>query len=174
MRCLLASGKVTPPPEIGSTTKRSLTMSHMTTLWKALLIGMLVFVSAGPAGAAPAGTNVWTSNGPEGGTIYALAINPTTPGTLYAGVNGGVYKSTNSGGSWSAASTSLTVNWVSSLAINPATPATLYAGTYGGGVFKSTNSGGSWSPANTGLTNNWVNALVIDPTTPATLYVGTN
>jgi hypothetical protein len=48
-----------------------------------------------------AGSNVWTSNGPEGGTINALAIDPAILATLYAGTyGGGVFKSTNSGGSW--------------------------------------------------------------------------
>ena len=51
-----------------------------------------------------AGTNVWTTLGPEGGTVYALAIDPTTPTTLYAGTyDNGVFTSTTGGNSWSAA-----------------------------------------------------------------------
>ena len=46
-------------------------------------------------------TNVWTSLGPEGGNIIALAIDPATPTTLYAGTGaGGVFKSTTGGSSW--------------------------------------------------------------------------
>ena len=41
-------------------------------------------------------SNVWTSIGPEGGSINTLAINPVTPTTLYAGTGGGVFKSTAS------------------------------------------------------------------------------
>ena len=37
---------------------------------------------------AQAGINVWTSHGPGGGTVLALAIDPTMPGTLYAGTRG--------------------------------------------------------------------------------------
>ena len=158
------------------TTKRSFRYgSHMTTLWRALLIGMLVFASAGSGRCSSRlGRMFGPAMGLKAGPfmLWRSILRHRPPYTR--GVNGGVYKSTNSGGSWSAASTSLTVNWVSALAINPGTPATLYAGTYGGGVFKSTDGGGSWSAANTGLTNHWVNALVIDPTTPATLYAGTN
>jgi hypothetical protein len=47
------------------------------------------------AGARPAeaGINVWTSLGPPGGSVQALAADPTTPTTLYAGTGGaGVYK----------------------------------------------------------------------------------
>ena len=101
---------------------------------------------------ACAGINIWTSNGPEGG-IYALAIDPATPTTLYAGTGGGVFKSTNGGGNWSAVNTGLTNTNVYALAIDPATPTTLYAGTHDGGVFKSTNGGGNWSAVNTGLTD---------------------
>src|ERR1035437_1750922 len=118
---------------------------------------------------AYAGPGVWTSGGPygSGGDVRALAINPTTPATVYAGTSdGGVFKSTDSGGSWAAASTGLTNLYVSSLTINPMTPATLYAGTQAGGIFKSTDSGGTWATANTGLTNLYVDALAINPTTP--------
>jgi len=104
----------------------------------------------------------------------ALAIDPTTPATLYAGTEGGVFKSTDGGGNWSAVNTGLPLyTSFYTLAIDPTTPATLYAGTSGGGVFKSTNGGGSWSAVNTGLTATYVRALAIHPTTPATLYAGT-
>jgi hypothetical protein len=133
--------------------------------WLLLALGMLFSM------VAYAGPGVWTSGGPYGGSATALAINPATPATLYAGTySSGVFKSTDSGGSW--ANTGLTNLNISALAIDPTTPTTLYAGTYPGGVFKSTDSGGSW--ANTGLTNLYVWALAINPTTPATLYAGTN
>ena len=64
-------------------------MRRTTTLGKVLLIGFLVILSASQAGVVSAGTNVWTSNGPEGGNINALAIDPATPATLYAGTYGG-------------------------------------------------------------------------------------
>ena len=76
-----------------------------------------------------------SSTGLGGTTISALAIDPATPSTLYAGTYRGVFKSTNGGGSWSAINTSLTNPDVRTLAIDPATPSTLYAGTAGGGVF---------------------------------------
>src|SRR5438874_32924 len=103
---------------------------------------------------AEGGINSWTSIGPQGGSIKALAIDPMTPATLYAGTNAGVFKSTDGGGSWSAINTSLpSVKYVLALAIDPLTPATLYAGIDIYGVFKSTDGGGSWSAVNTGLPN---------------------
>src|SRR5450830_930703 len=134
--------------------------------WLLLAIGMWFSM------VAHAGPGVWTSGGPYGGYVTALAINPSTPATLYAGTASGVFKSTDSGGTWAAANKGLTNLNISALAINPTTPTTLYAGTYDG-VFKSTDSGGTWAAANTGLTNLNVYALAINPTTPATLYAGT-
>jgi hypothetical protein len=68
-------------------------MHRTTTLQGVLLIGVLILVILGQASGASAGTDVWTSAGPEGGIILALAIDPATPFTLYAGTHGGVCKS---------------------------------------------------------------------------------
>jgi photosystem II stability/assembly factor-like uncharacterized protein len=113
--------------------------------------------------------------------VYALAIDPVNPATLYAGAQAfefrqrsyGIFKSTDGGGSWRPASSGLPWStYVNELAIDPANPATVYAGT-GGGLFKSTDGGGSWSQAYTGLPATSVSALSIDPANPATLYAGT-
>jgi hypothetical protein len=78
---------------------------------------------------------------PFGGDVRSLAIDPSTPATLYAGrLNGGVFKSTDGGATWSASNTGLTNFNVPSLAIDPLTPATLYAGTQGNGVFDITQT----------------------------------
>jgi photosystem II stability/assembly factor-like uncharacterized protein len=138
-----------------------------------LLVGILALSSAGRPSVVSAGINVWTTNGPEGGNIKALAIDPSALATLYAGTyENGVFKSTDGGATWSPANTGLTDSFVLSLAIDPVTPATLYAGT-ALGVSKSTDGGANWSLASTGLTSYFVRALAIDPVTPATLYAGT-
>ncbi len=138
-----------------------------------LFVLSLFFWVAG-TGVAHAGINVWPSNGPEGGYIRPLAINPTDPATVYAGASrGGVFQSTDAGASWTAANSGLTNTVVLALAIDPTTPTTLYAGTEGG-VFKSTDGAGSWTAASSGLTNTVILALAIDLTTSTTLYAGTN
>ncbi len=119
--------------------------------------------------------------------VRALAIDPVTPTTLYAGTGGGgVYKSTNGGNNWSVMNTGLLNNGLPereavAFAIDPASPSTLYVGTgtegigsassFRGGVFKSTNGGTSWSATN--FTDTLVNALAIDPVAPSTIYAGT-
>ncbi|MEO6724783.1 MAG: SBBP repeat-containing protein [Blastocatellia bacterium] len=111
--------------------------------------------------------------------VLALAIDPTMPATLYAGVasfSGGLYKTTDGGATWRASNTGLNLPGVStpltvqSLAIDPGTPQTVYAGTSSGGVYKSTDGGATWSASNTGLPNVTVNAVVVDRVNPANVY----
>ncbi len=115
----------------------------------------------------------WVSIGPEGGSVKVLAIDPIAPTTLYAGTDGGIFKTTNAGTTWSSINAGLTNTLVRALAIHPTTPTTIYAGTYGGGIFKSTDGGANWTPVNSDLTQTGVYALAIDPTSPTTLYAGT-
>jgi hypothetical protein len=101
--------------------------------WLALVVPAVLTLTG--AGAAHTGTAVWTSHGPPPlPGVTALAIDPTTPSTLYVGTEAGVFQSTNGDGSWSAASTGLSgaALFVLALAIDPSTPTTLYAGTDAG------------------------------------------
>jgi len=104
------------------------------------------------------------NNGLYGGVVYSLAIGSNN--TVYAGTNGGVFKSTD-GTNWTAINSGLTVAKVYSLAIDSRD--TVYAGTYDG-IFKSTN-GTNWTEINSGLTNTDVYSLAID--SRDTVYVGT-
>ncbi len=138
------------------------------------LLPFVVLVAvASTASTASAGMNTWTTSGPEGGAIGALAIDPVNPTTLYASVSGGgVFKSTDSGGSWAAVNSGsdrppISATWRSTLR-RP--PRSMPARTEG--VFKSTNGGASWTAINTGLTSLDVNDLAIDSSAPATLYAG--
>jgi photosystem II stability/assembly factor-like uncharacterized protein len=116
-------------------------------------------------------TTTWTAinSGLTNTQVYALAIDPTNPNIIYAGTNGGVFKSTNWGGNWSAINSGLTDTHVWALAIDPSNTSTLYAGT-GEGVFKSADGGGYWS---TSSLTYYVYSLAIDPTNSGTLYAGT-
>ncbi|MCX7114245.1 MAG: hypothetical protein NTX45_30080 [Proteobacteria bacterium] len=110
------------------------------------------------------------------GFAGALVIDPSNPSTLYAGFwgavgegDGGLYKSTNGGGSWvmiSAGGLPSRVN-VGALVIDPSN--LLYAGT-DSGIYKSANGGGNWATAHTGLTAPHVGRLIIDPSNPTVFY----
>src|ERR1700675_2888517 len=126
-------------------------------------------VTAFPAVDAVAGVNGWTAIGPDGANVVALAIDPRTPSTAFAGtVGSGILKSTTGGATWATANAGLTTANVSALAIDPSTPSTLFAGT-DAGVFKSTDGGQSWTAASSGFVgSSQVNALAADSASPVT------
>ncbi len=120
----------------------------------------------------------WTSSssGIADPDVTSLAIDPVTPSTIYAGdghYNGRVFKSANSGGTWTQVwAGSGAAGWVNALAVDPADPATVYASVAeGAGVIKSTDGGVNWASAVIGLPNAGTRSLVVDPVAPATLYV---
>jgi photosystem II stability/assembly factor-like uncharacterized protein len=130
--------------------------------------------------------------------VWALAVDPGNPSTLYAGVDdvpiysddgtsqpgaGGVFKSTDGGATWKPIG--LTGAAVNLLVIDPAQPGALYAATEGNygsprgfrGLFKSTDGGASWSEIGNGLgelrdLGANMTAIVIDPVDSNILYAG--
>jgi photosystem II stability/assembly factor-like uncharacterized protein len=111
--------------------------------------------------------------------VYALAIDPTMPATVYGGALAvGVVKSTNSGNSWTAAGPKTYYDAsaydATALIIDPRSPQTIYVSTDGIGVLKSSNGGKDWVSVNSGLGSKRGKALVIDPTSPQTLYLITD
>jgi photosystem II stability/assembly factor-like uncharacterized protein len=115
--------------------------------------------------------------------VTALAIDPKAPTTIYAGTHsaqnwsgstdGGVYKSTDAGMSWTLVNYGMGIVHIRALAIDPKNTATVYAGTRDRGVFKTTNGGQSWEPINEGLGSLLVQALAVDPVNTANIYAGT-
>lgn len=101
----------------------------------------------------------------------SIVIDPATPATLYSGLDGaGVYKSTDSGTNWTAATTQPANTRVKALAIKPGDGSKLYAATYGGGAFKSSDSGANWSACATQPTN--LNLLSLTMDAAGKLYAG--
>jgi hypothetical protein len=155
------------------------------------VVSLLVCLGHAAVASAQDPTYTWTTLGPYGAYVKALAIDPTTtPATLYAGMvadtyhsASGVYKSSDGGASWNPVNNGLPdILGVFVLAIDPVAH-TLYAGLNGyydggaggGGLFESINGGDSWIDASSGLPPNiGIQALAIDATTtPSTVYAGT-
>ncbi|HZF12739.1 MAG TPA: hypothetical protein VFE33_28455 [Thermoanaerobaculia bacterium] len=132
---------------------------------------LVLFLLLVAAGAPPlqAGVNFWTPIGPNGGPVYTLAIDPVTPTTLYAGTNGGVFKSVDGGASWTLASRGLGNHLVVALTLDPHQPTHLFAVTELGLVFRSTDGAATWQTATNAPTGG-ITSLVIDSQNPATLY----
>ena len=102
-----------------------------------------------------------------------------------AGVAGGVWKSTNGGGTWSPLTDLITNLSVASLAMDPKNSEILYAGTgegygnfdsnRGAGIFKTMDGGATWTRLTASATANfyYVNDLVISPNNSQRIYAAT-
>jgi photosystem II stability/assembly factor-like uncharacterized protein len=117
----------------------------------------------------------WTTNGPWGGPVGDLVIDPKNPKILYAGGgSSGVFRSTDGGESWTAFRSGMPYGTgVLDLAIDLSTTSTLYVGTWPGGIYKSTDRGENWTAINNGLPSRcYFSVVAIDPVHPTTLYAG--
>jgi photosystem II stability/assembly factor-like uncharacterized protein len=141
-----------------------------------IIVLLMTLLGAAPS-AASAEITVWTSLGPDAGSIRALVIDPQNPMTLYAGTDAGLFKSTDQGRTW--LKSGLPGTYAGPLAIDPQDSAVVYAGAAlcpegcGWGLFKSTDGGTNWSAANSGLPEG-LSSLAVDPQNSMTLFAGTN
>jgi photosystem II stability/assembly factor-like uncharacterized protein len=118
--------------------------------------------------------------------VVAFAIDPTAPGTVYAGreydsqsQGGGLLKTTDGGATWSHAENGLTNPLVLSLAVDPRNPAHIYAGTQllsfnrpaYSGVFLTSDAGASWHPASQEFGLATFSTVAVDPRIPSTIFL---
>lgn len=88
------------------------------------------------------------TSGPYGGEVHTLFVGHG--GALYAGTSlGGVYKSSNSGTSWTQISSGISTLEIASLAEDAS--GNLFAGSDGDGIYMSTNGGANWVNSSAGL-----------------------
>ncbi|MGH9822619.1 MAG: PKD domain-containing protein, partial [Blastocatellia bacterium] len=133
---------------------------------------------------AVAGTN-WLSLGPTNAAGRATAIAfDSNPQTIYLGAaDGGVWKSTDNGGSWIPLTDFINDLSVGALAVAPSNPNTIYLGTgeggYAGdfvpgiGFLKSSDAGQTWQfPSSVVATKFY--RISVNPTNANELVVGTN
>jgi hypothetical protein len=93
--------------------------------------------------------------------VMNLAISVSDPKILFAGLfQGGVYKSTDGGGTWLSSSAGMNPQEViSGIAIDPFDSQLIYASSWMSGVYFSRDGGMSWSEMNTDLPHHTVNVL---------------
>jgi photosystem II stability/assembly factor-like uncharacterized protein len=129
------------------------------------------------------GAGVWNAAGPTniGGRITAIARPRTDPLRIYIGAaDGGVLRSDNGGGSWTALFDNQPSLSIGALAIHPNNPDILYVGTGeanasgdsydGDGIYRTTDGGSSWEHLGLVETRR-IGRIAIDPLHPDTLYV---
>ncbi|HYP52167.1 MAG TPA: right-handed parallel beta-helix repeat-containing protein, partial [Pyrinomonadaceae bacterium] len=96
-----------------------------------------------------------TAGMPGTGAVSDVAIDPSAPSTVYAGLpDNGIYKSTNGGANWTASTTGITtgatLQGFNDLAVDPLSPQNVYTSvnsTNNGvrGLWKTTDGGANWA-----------------------------
>ena len=126
------------------------------------------------------GGSTWAAAGPGIPVpfIHALLADAAHPGTVFAATDSGLYRSQNSGASFSPIRGGLPYGLnaaLHALAQDNIHPQILFAGTAGSGVFQSIDGGVNWTSTfgEAGLTNLNVRSLAIDGAT-LTVYAGTD
>lgn len=138
--------------------RRSLVLS-------ALLLSHLSY--AGPA--------LWTTAGPDGGGLSHLATSTASPNTVYVASATALFRSDNSGASFSRRAGAQNLGFIVDLQVSPADAELVYLLT-DTGVLKSTDGAGSFAPASTGLPTTGFSArdLALQPGTTGTLILTTS
>jgi photosystem II stability/assembly factor-like uncharacterized protein len=124
----------------------------------------------------------WRCIGPfRGGRTVAISGVPHQPNVFYmAAVNGGVWKTTDFGNTWTPIFDDQPSGSVGALAVAPSDPNILYVGSgeglqrpdlaVGDGVYKSTDAGKTWT--HLGLRDaQQITAIVVDPKNPDRVFV---
>jgi hypothetical protein len=141
------------------------------------------------------GAWTWLGPGNIGGRVRAISPDPATPGRILIGsVAGGIWKTQNSGSTWTAIDDFMPNIAITCLVRVPGTPGTIYACTgegffngdsvRGQGLFRSINNGEDWTQVsstnprtgNPVISDDWyyVNRLAISPTNPQVMLAATN
>ena len=124
----------------------------------------------------------WRSIGPyRGGRALAVTGVPGSASTFYFGaVAGGVWQTTDGGGTWKPLTDDTPVSSVGAIAVAPSNHDIIYVGTgeaaprgditYGDGVYKSTDGGKTWTHVGLEDTRQ-IGALIVDPDNPDIVLV---
>ncbi len=114
------------------------------------------------------GGATWHTVLSEDGNIWAVAVDPAGPGTVYAVGTAGVLVTADSGRTWASAGKAPD-HYLTGLAVDPRDPSTIYVSSWQKGVFRTTDGGRTWSSLGGDLDG----PIAVDPHEPSTLYVGT-
>ena len=105
----------------------------------------------------------------ENKLVYRLLIHPTDSSILLASTSDGIYKTINSGSSW----TQKDVNRWIDMEFKPGDPNIVYGSSYGynpGYLAKSTNIGDNWTFLSIGA-NGYRSELAVTPNNPSVVYL---
>ena len=145
----------------------------------ALPLGLAAQLRWNPLGPAP------IANGPYTGRVSAVAPSRQNPKLLYVGgADGGVWRSTDDGASWTPIGDALPTTSVGALAVDPKNDQVLYVGMgesnfanhsrYGLGLAKTSDGGKTWQVFGAReFAGRCFSRIEIDPSNPKILYATT-
>lgn len=124
---------------------------------KARFLVFVLLAGLAAAGSPPlqAQSVPWAPFGPGGGAVFALAVDPAAPDTLYAAAGrAGLYKSTDGGASWRWSGNGMAGFNLETVAVDPRRPGAVYTASRSSGdaltsvekVFQSLDGGVHWRP----------------------------
>ncbi|MFL5796897.1 MAG: WD40/YVTN/BNR-like repeat-containing protein [Actinomycetota bacterium] len=124
-----------------------------------------------PQVTAQAGYRTWSTHGPDGGDISALAVDTGDPSRVYAATVSGLFESSDGGRSWNRATVGLPkMYYVTRLALAPSDPNVMYILVNGFGLYGSLDRGQTWRSL-------WIRrdvwTVTVDPTDADVVYLGT-
>jgi len=106
----------------------------------------------------------WVTNGPYGGQINTIVVNPTNPNIVFAGAGNGLFRSTDGGETWFNKLDAV----IGAIAFDMSNPNIVYAAY--GQLHKSFDGGESWFVS--GVDFGEVHAITFDPLDATKLYIG--
>lgn len=114
----------------------------------------------------------WVSNGPYGGVITSIAVDPGNKETIYVTTfGGGVFKTLNGGISWDPVNEGLPLLALDSrsIIINPDNSGHLYLAS-ADGIYQSLDGGDSWTKKDRGLSNSDIRFVALTQRNTKLLY----
>lgn len=112
------------------------------------------------------GFNHWMTNGPYGGQVHRMVIDPVNTNRIFASLRGvGIFRSSDGGSSWNLV---LVTNNNSDLAFDSGS---LYANSIQDGLVRSDDYGSTWTPVNYTM-GPWGGFLYASPLLPGKVFIG--
>ena len=119
-------------------------------------------------------TSIWGQS-----SVYALAVHPNDPATIYAGANDGLYLSHDRGKSFEETGFPIDGMSIRKIAIDPVDPDTIFVGTMPSGLYRTKDGGKQWEKLSVELATECaavriprITGLTVDPTDHRNVWAG--